>query len=305
MAERYTGKINARLQVDWFPPQPFESTGRFFWNMEQARQFKIDNYITVPGFAIVELGLSGNELLCYSLIYGFTQDNETEFRGSLNYVASALNVTKQNAKKIIDRLIDRGLIDKREMYFSGVKFCHYVANRYGVAESATGSDQISNRGVAESATGDVAKSATHIANIDNTVDKKEDNAQGALFPAEQSFEPLPAIVTEPRPFTVTRPRRTTESLCLFENSRYYDFSAFAAEFTSPEFADVDIVYYYHAVADWSAQKGKKMKDWIATARNFIRGDLEKGKIHRKDTPSGSGLSPDAIEYLKEMGDAIR
>ena len=263
--------------------------------MEQARQFKIDNYITVPGFAIVELGLSGNELLCYSLIYGFTQDNETEFRGSLNYVASALNVTKQNAKKIIDRLIDRGLIDKREMYFSGVKFCHYVANRYGVAESATGSDQISNRGVTESATGDVAKSATHIANIDNTVDKKEDTAQGALFPDCPEFVPV----------TVTRPRRTTESLCLFENSRYYDFSAFAAEFTSPEFADVDIVYYYHAVADWSAQKGKKMKDWIATARNFIRGDLEKGKIHRKDTPSGPGLSPDAIEYLKEMGDAIR
>ena len=90
----------------------------------ETRTFKIDNYITVPGFAIVELGLSGNELLCYSLIYGFTQDKETEFRGSLNYVASALNVTKQNAKKIIDRLIDRGLIEKREMCFSGVKFCH-------------------------------------------------------------------------------------------------------------------------------------------------------------------------------------
>ena len=42
-----------------------------FFDME-IRTFKIDNYITVPGFAIIELGLSGNELLCYSLIYGLS-----------------------------------------------------------------------------------------------------------------------------------------------------------------------------------------------------------------------------------------
>lgn len=257
--------------------------------MEQARTFKIDNYITVPGFAIVELGLSGNELLCYSLIYGFTQDKETEFRGSLNYVASALNVTKQNAKKIIDRLIDRGLVDKREMFFSGVKFCHYVANRYGVAESATGRYQNGNGVVAEIATGGMAKTATNIDNKDNSIDKIEDTADGGLFQSEPAFEPM----------IVTRPRRTSESSCLFENSRYSEYDAFAAEFKAPEFADVDLVYYYHAVADWSAQKGKKMKDWIATARNFIRGDMEKGKLHRKSN-TGGALSPDAIEYLKDM-----
>ena len=66
---------------------------------------------------------------------------------------------------------------------------------------------------------------------------------------------------------------------------------------------MDVVYYYHAVADWSAQKGKKMKDWIATARNFIRGDIEKGKLHRK-AESVAGLSPDAVAYLREMGDGL-
>lgn len=256
------------------------------------RTFRIDNYITVPGFAIVELGLSGNGLLCYSLIYGFTQDKETEFRGSLNYVASALNVTKQNAKKIIDRLIDRGLIEKREMFFSGVKFCHYVANRYGVAEIATGRIQNNNGGVAEIATGGVAKTATNIDNKDNSIDKIEDTADGGLFPTELAFETV----------TVTRPRRTAETAaCLFENSRFAEYNAFAAEFTAPEFSDVDMVYYYHAVADWSAQKDKKMKDWIATARNFIRGDMEKGKLHRK-SGTGPGLSPDALKYLQDMAD---
>ena len=269
------------------PPRVVEMSGNFF-KME-TRTFKIDNYITVPGFAIVDLGLSGNELLCYSLIYGFTQDNETEFRGSLNYVASALNVTKQNAKKIIDRLIDRGLIEKREMFFSGVKFCHYVEKRNGVAEIATGGYQNNNGGVAEIATGGVADSATNMDNKDISIDRNKDNADGGLFGPEPGFVPI----------TVTRPRRTAEpAACLFANSRYADFQKFDAEFTAPEFADVDIAYYYHAVADWSAQKGKKMKDWIATARNFMRGDMEKGKLHRLNP--GGALSPDAIEYLKDM-----
>lgn len=123
----------------------------------------------------------------------------------------------------------------------------------------------------------------------NNKDIENKAADGGLFPSEPAFETV----------TVTRPRRTAETACLFENSRFADFKAFAAEFTAPEFADVDIVYYFHAVADWSAQRGKKMKDWIATTRNFIRGDMEKGKLHRKDG-SGGGLSPDAIKYLQDM-----
>ena len=129
-------------------------------------------------------------------------------------------------------------------------------------------------------------------NINNpTIENKA--ADGGLFSPEPLF-----VET----VTVTRPRRTAEpAACLFENSRFAEYNAFAAEFTAPEFAAVDIVYYYHAVADWSAQKGKKMKDWIATARNFIRGDMEKGKLHRKEG-TGMVLTPDAVKYLNDMAD---
>ena len=116
-------------------------------------------------------------------------------------------------------------------------------------------------------------------------------ADGGLFEGESDFKPV----------TVSKQRRTSEPLCLFVNSRYADFQKFDAEFTSAEFADIDIAYYFHAVADWSAQKGKKMRDWIATARNFIRGDMEKGKVHRV-SQSGVVLSPDAVSYLNSMSD---
>lgn len=135
---------------------------------------------------------------------------------------------------------------------------------------------------------DSSKNKESSIQIKNTDEKPAD---GGLFPAEPGFVP----------FTVTRPRRTAEpSACLFENSRFADYDTFAAEFTAPEFANIDIVYYYHAVADWSAQKGKKMKDWIATVRNFIRGDMEKGKLHKLN--EDGAMSPEAVEYLKNMAD---
>lgn len=105
------------------------------------------------------------------------------------------------------------------------------------------------------------------------------------------------LFNDPETVVVTRPRRTTESLCLFENSRYYDFDTFAKEFPGPEFKDVDLAYYYHAVADWSAQGGKKKRDWIATARNFMRSDMNANKLHRL---TETGIDPDYKRYL-EMG----
>lgn len=86
-------------------------------------------------------------------------------------------------------------------------------------------------------------------------------------------------------------------MCLFVNSRFAKFEDFAAQFKSPEYTNVDIAYYYYAVADWSAQRGKKMKDWIATARNFIRRDAENKKLHKLQS---AGLTADALDYLKEM-----
>lgn len=89
---------------------------------------------------------------------------------------------------------------------------------------------------------------------------------------------------------------TAESLCLFSNSRYNDLELFSKEFDKPEFEGIDIAYYFYAVADWSSQKGKKMRDWIATARNFIRKDIEQNKVHRLRV----GNLQSMYEYINSM-----
>ena len=77
-------------------------------------------------------------------------------------------------------------------------------------------------------------------------------------------------------------RKTSETKCLFADSRYFNYEDFESCFKdNEEFSQVDIYYYYSAVADWSASKGKKQNDWIATARNFMRKDKEQNKLHIK------------------------
>lgn len=84
-------------------------------------------------------------------------------------------------------------------------------------------------------------------------------------------------------------------MSIFRNSEVYklvkfspdgnnDYSEFEKLFATPEFERVDLVYYFHTVADWSETKQgvkRTRTGWIATVRNFIRGDVEKKKLHLK------------------------
>ena len=47
---------------------------------------KNENYIVIQGWMRNELNLKGNELIVYALIYGFSQDEESEFTGSVAYI---------------------------------------------------------------------------------------------------------------------------------------------------------------------------------------------------------------------------
>lgn len=88
-----------------------------------------DNYITIQGWMITELGLKGNDLLVYALIYGFSQAPGQSFVGSLSYLALWTGSTKQGVQKNLKRLSDMGLIEKSETTVDGVKTCSYRTNK--------------------------------------------------------------------------------------------------------------------------------------------------------------------------------
>lgn len=84
-----------------------------------------NNYITIQGWMITELKLSGNELLVYALIYGFSQDGNSKFQGSSSYIAEWLNISNVSVFSILKRLINKGLLKKIEKIVNNVKLCDY------------------------------------------------------------------------------------------------------------------------------------------------------------------------------------
>ena len=83
------------------------------------------NYLVIQGWMVTELGLKGNELLIYALIYGFSQTEDQWFTGTLRYIAEWTNSTVRGVQKAHGSLIEKGLLEKAESEEKGVKSCRY------------------------------------------------------------------------------------------------------------------------------------------------------------------------------------
>ena len=87
---------------------------------------KNENFYVIQGWMINELNLSGNELMIYAIIYGFSQEQNSWYEGSLSYLASFINCkSKTTLMNILKSLIDKGLIEKQDYKINNVKYCRY------------------------------------------------------------------------------------------------------------------------------------------------------------------------------------
>lgn len=68
------------------------------------------NYFTIHKFMLNKLGLKGNELIIYALIYDFSQDGKSCC--GLQYLTEWTNCTKQGVLKCLKSLLEKGLIKK-------------------------------------------------------------------------------------------------------------------------------------------------------------------------------------------------
>jgi len=83
------------------------------------------SYITIQAFMVNDLKLKGNELLIYAVIHGFSQDGESEFTGSLQYLADWCNTSKQTVLNTLQSLLEKQLIMKNVEFKNNLKFCTY------------------------------------------------------------------------------------------------------------------------------------------------------------------------------------
>lgn len=123
----------------------------------------VERFIVVQEFMVKELNLKGNELLVYAIIYGFSQAEGTAYTGSLTYICSWCKASKQGVIKNLKNLVEKGLIQKNEIYRNGVKFCEYRATVF----NTPGQHSLPNK----------------------TIDNKEDNSLPPIIPrnAQERF----------------------------------------------------------------------------------------------------------------------
>lgn len=85
-----------------------------------------DYYFSVHSFMIRDLGLRDSRLLVYAVIYGFSNDGEKTFYGTLDLLSKCIGKGKTATWEAVKRLIDDGFI----LVEKGEKFEHkeYVVN---------------------------------------------------------------------------------------------------------------------------------------------------------------------------------
>lgn len=269
------------------------------------------NYITILAPMITRLKLKGNELLVFALIHGFSQDGKSRFKGSLKYLIEWTGLDKTTVIKILKSLVEKRYINKFEYEKNKVRFCEYSTNYWEALEwlenPTTPPVEKSNHPGCEipppprleNPTTVVGKSDPILnTDIDNSLsidkDKPANDVVGDLFPDEQL-----EVQNDKKKTTIFR------NSGVFKLVKDNDYSEFEKLFATPEFAPVDLVYYFHSVADWSDTKigvKRTFNGWVATVRNFIRGDVEKKKVHLKpehQAPQNKLDVGGAMEFLKD------
>ena len=112
-----------------------------------------DNFFLVSGWMLNRLNLKGVALQVFSIIYGFSQDGESFFTGSLQYLSDFTNASKPTIIKALKELVEKGYILKYENEMNGVKFNKYKANLLVVKNLNGGSKETLQGGSQDSLPG--------------------------------------------------------------------------------------------------------------------------------------------------------
>lgn len=88
---------------------------------------KNENYYVVQGWMRSELGLSGNALSIYAIIYGFSQISHQEFTASISYLGEWLGVSRPTVINTLKDLVDKGYLTKESEEKNNIIYNRYTA----------------------------------------------------------------------------------------------------------------------------------------------------------------------------------
>lgn len=205
-------------------------------------EVKDGTYVNIQSFMVNELHLSGNALIIYAVIYGFSQDGDSWFTGSRSYLAAWCQASKSTVSRNLDTICSDGLIERRERTESGVLLVDYRVVRG--TQNEQGCTQNEQWGVPKMGTGGVPKMSTHNIEFDN-IDTKPSCKDRS-----------------------TRRKYGEYSNVLLSDS---DLAKLKSEFPN------DWEERVERLSAYMASTGKGYKSHLATIRNWARRDSEARK----------------------------
>lgn len=191
-----------------------------------------ENFVHLSAWMVDRLGLKGNDLIAYAIVYGFSQDGKGWYYGGREYLAGWIGCNEKTAGAVLARLTDAGLLRKVEQATSNGRRNLYQVIRDG-AENALPIGRKTHEGWGEKRPMGGAKNA----------------------PLNKKGELKEEIKRESK--RVTRPTR--EEIEEYATEKGYE------GFDADRFID------YYTSNGWMVGRSP-MRDWKATVRNWARRD---------------------------------
>lgn len=85
-------------------------------------------YFSVQAWMVTKLGLKGCERDVFAIIYGYSQDGESDYHGNLGYIAELTGYSKNSICTALKNLTEKEFIIKTEKEINNIKFCRYKIN---------------------------------------------------------------------------------------------------------------------------------------------------------------------------------
>ena len=83
---------------------------------------ELKGYTNIPDW-MLSLDLDVYETIILAVIYGFSQDGESTFAGSLKYLSQKAKCSRRKVTMALPKLVEMGLIQKIDKDVRGVHLC--------------------------------------------------------------------------------------------------------------------------------------------------------------------------------------
>lgn len=229
-------------------------------------EIKTHYFVSIPAFAVTELDLTSTELIVYSTIYGFSHGNENQWCCvSQSYLATWARTTERSVRRIIDRLIEKGLIIKEVRNGENGTYCAYKVFERSVSgedtESTGGEDTESTPPGHSVRPYPDTVSAPTSNNIYNNINNNKENIIKENSESEKDSVPESSA----------RKKGSKEK---FIKPTVEEIRAYCRERNN--IVDAERFYDYYESNGWKVGKNT-MKDWKAAVRTWERNGFDTGK----------------------------